>query len=91
MSSLEYLATLGYISSISVVDKEDIKNFIHSAEYQSMGNLEKNKVLGKKMASALPFSLYSEIGIWVYLMIQFSFRFYGLSDEMRKSIEETLI
>ena len=43
------------------------------------------------MASALPFSLYSEIGIWVYLMIQFSFRFYGLSDEMRKSIEETLI
>ena len=48
MSSLEYLATLGYISSIAVVDKEDIKNFIHSAEYQSMGNLEKNKVLGKK-------------------------------------------
>lgn len=91
MSSWDYLAALGYISSISFVDKEDLKNFIHSAEYQSMGNVDKNKVLGKRMASALPFSLSSETGILKYLMIQFIFRFDGLSDELRKSIEKTLI
>lgn len=91
MSSVDYIAAFGYISSISDVYKENIKNFVHSAEYQSLSNVDKNKVLGKKMASALPFSLFSKFGIFKYLMIQFSFRVDGVSDEMRKSIEKILI
>lgn len=95
------IAIVGGLVKMTRDDYKDVMKLVHPSEYKNMSKSEKNKRLGKELASSLPFTLLldaipigADIRTFAFplgtrsLYYQYLWRTNGTTDELREAIEK---